>query len=325
VAVYNQGVFRTGTYGGGSGPDPLVPEPVSAQIIQELPKQSAVLQRARHITMSSKTLRQPVLDVLPVAYFVSSGNDTGLKQTTQQQWKGITLVAEEIAAIVPIPESYLADVDVPMWGEIMPRLVEAIGSLIDAAAIFGTGRPSTWNTSLYEGAVAAGNTYAQGTGVDLAQDVTQVAQLLARDGYSVDGFIVRPGFNWQLVGMRSTTQNYPIYQPDLQGTPGGSLYGYPLTEIDNGSWVETEAQLIAGDWDNALLGLRQDISFKIFTEGVISNDAGGIVLNLMQQDAVAMRVTMRVAFATANPVTKLNSNGATRYPFAVLTSAGANS
>ena len=38
----------------------------------------------------------------------------------------------------------------------------------------------------------------------------------------------------------------------------------------------------------------------------------------MQQDAVAMRVTMRMAFATANPVTKLNATGATRYPFGVI-------
>lgn len=318
MATYNTGITRAG-----SGSDPLVPEPVSTMIIQELPTQSAVLQRARHITMAAKTQRQPVLDVLPMAYWVAG--DTGLKQTTTQQWKNVILTAEELAVILPIPEAYLADVDVPLWDEIMPRLVEAIGGLIDSAALFGVNRPTTWNTSIYEGAVAAGNTYAMGTGVDLAQDVTHIGEQLAQDGYSVDGFIVRPGFNWHLVGMRSATQNFPIYQPNLQGTPGGMLYGYPLSEVDNGSWVESQAQLIAGDWDDALLGLRQDISFKVFTEGVISNDTGGIVVNLMQQDSVALRVTMRVAFCIANPVTRLNPNSATRFPFSVLTSAGPNS
>lgn len=306
-----------------SGSDALVPEPVSMQIIQELPKQCAILQRARHVPMAAKTQRLPVLDVLPLAYFV--GGDTGLKQTSTQKWKNVNLVAEEIATIVPIPEQYLADADVPVWDEVMPRMVESIGALIDGACLFGVSRPSTWGTSIYDGAVAAGNTIPMNTGVDLAQDVTKVGELLTQDGFMIDGFIARPGLNWRLVGMRSAGTNLPIYQPNLQGGGGGNLYGYAMSEVDNGSWVESQAQLIAGDWDDALIGMRADITFKLFTEGVISNDAGAIVLNLMQQDSVAMRVTMRLAFATANPVTRLNSNAATRYPFAVLTSAGPNS
>jgi HK97 family phage major capsid protein len=320
MAVYGESITRAS-----SGSDPLVPEPVSNQIIQELPKSCAILQRARHVPMSAKTQRLPVLDVLPVAYFVGTGQDTGLKQTSSQKWKNVSLVAEEIATIVPIPESYLADADVPIWDEVMPRMIESIGALIDGACLFGNNKPSTWSTSLYDGAVAAGNVVTQGTGIDLAQDVTKVGEVLVKDGYSIDGFVARPGLNWHLVGMRSASTNLPIYQPNLQGTPGGNLYGYPLSEVDNGSWVESSAQLIAGDWDDALLGMRSDISFKLFTEGVISNDAGAIVLNLMQQDSVAMRVTMRLAFATANPVTRLNSNSATRYPFAVLASAGSDS
>lgn len=309
-----------------SGSDPLVPEPVSTQIIEELPKQCAILQRARKVPMSAKTQRLPVLDVLPVAYFVGTGQDTGMKQTSSQKWKNVNLVAEEIATIVPIPESYLADADVPVWDEVKPRMTEAIGRLIDLACLFGVGRPSTWNTSLYEGATAAGNIVPMGTGVDFAQDVTYVGEMLAKDGYSVDGFVARPGLNWRLTGLRSAETNLPIYQPNLQeGRPGGNLYGYPLAEVDNGSWDESEAQLIAGDWDDALLGMRSDISFKLFTEGVISDDTGKVVLNLMQQDSVAMRVTMRLAFATANPVTPLAPNGSTRYPFAILTSAGPNS
>lgn len=318
MPTYTDGITRAST-----GSDPLVPEPVAMQIIQELPTQCATLQLAKKVPMSAKTLRLPVLDVLPHAYFV--GGDVGLKQTTNQKWRNVQLVAEEIATIVPIPESYLADADVPVWDEVMPRMVESIGALIDGACLFGISRPSTWNNSLYEGAVAAGNTIAAGTGTDLAQDVTKVGELLVEDGYSVDGFIARPGLNWKLVGMRSLGTNLPIYQPNLQAGGGGNLYGYPLAEVDNGSWVTSDAQLIAGDYDDALLGIRADITFKLFTEGVISDDAGKIVVNLMQQDSVAMRVTIRVAWATANPVTRLNQNAGTRFPFAVLTTAGSGS
>lgn len=302
--------------------DPLVPTPVSSEIIDQLPAASALLQRARRVPMSSKTQRQPVLDVLPLAYFV--GGDTGLKQTTAQDWKNVDLVAEEIAAIVPIPEAYLDDAQMPIWNEVRPRLVEAIGAKLDAAGLFGMDKPSTWPAAVYQSAVAAGNTVTSGAGADFAVDVAEAAGQVAADGFAVNGFISRPGLTWKLNTMRSE-QGVPIYQPNLQGQLGGTLYGYPMSELTNGAWDMSEAELLMGDWSKAIVGVRQDISFKLFTEGVISDDDGKVVLNLMQQDSVAMRVVMRVAFATANPATRLNDNASTRSPFAAVQTATAAS
>lgn len=295
----------------------LVPVDVASAVIEELPAQSVLLNRARRVNLSNATTRLPVLDVLPSAYWV--GGDTGLKQTTQQEWKGVNLVVEEIAAIVPIPEAWLADSTIDIWGQVRPRMVEAIGAKIDGAGLFNVDKPSTWPDGVYLGAVAAGNAVIEGAGDDLAQDIANVNKLVAEDGYAVNGFASKPGFMWEMVGLRSggATQ-IPIFQPDLQGRPGGTLYGYPFQEVLNGSWDNTEAKLIAGDWSKAIVGLRQDITFKMFTEGVISDASGNVVLNLMQQDAVAMRVVMRVAFATANPTTRLNGTEASRYPFGVL-------
>ena len=310
MATYNSIISRDASN------DPLVPEPVSAEILQELPTQSVVLQRARQVPMSTKTSRMPALDVLPMAYFV--GGDTGLKQTSSQDWKNVDLIVEEIAAIVPIPEAYLDDAQIPIWNEVRPRMTEAVGMVLDAAALFGVNKPSTWPTAIYQGAVAAGNTVIAGTSADdLAVDIAHVGEKLSLDGYAVNGFASRPGFTWKLNTLRSA-QGAPIYQPNLQGGLGGNLYGYGLSEVTNGSWDSSEAELIMGDWSKAMVGLRQDISFKMFTEGVISDDDGKVILNLMQQDSVAMRVVMRVAFATANPATRLNTNSATRSPFGVV-------
>jgi HK97 family phage major capsid protein len=309
VATYNSLISRDASN------DPLVTEPVSSQIIQEMPAASALLQRAAQVPMSTKTQRQPVLDVMPIAYFV--GGDTGLKQTTAQDWKNVDLIVEEIAAIVPIPEAYLDDAQMPIWDQVRPRLVEAIGAKLDGAGLFGLDKPSTWPTAVYQSAVAAGNAVISGAGADFAVDVSTVAEKVAMDGFAVDGFISRPGLTWKLNGIRST-QGVPIYQPNLQGTPGGTLYGYPMSELKNGAWDMSEAELLMGDWSKAIVGMRQDISFKMFTEGVISDDDGKVILNLMQQDSVAMRVVARFAFATANPATRLNTNSATRSPFGVV-------
>jgi HK97 family phage major capsid protein len=303
--------------------DPLVPTPVSAQVIQEIPNQSFILQRAGQVQMSTKTQRQPVLDVLPMAYWVSG--DTGMKQTSAVDWRNVSLVAEELAVIVPIPEAYLDDSQVPVWDQVRPRIVEALGQKIDAAVLFGTDKPSSWPADIYTSVLAAGNTVVTGIGDDFAVEVALLGEKIALDGFAINGFASRPGLTWKLVGLR-TTDGIPIYQPNLQDGRGpGMLYGYPVSEVINGSWDVSEAELIAGDWTKCVIGMRQDITWKVFTEGVISDGEGLVVLNLMQQDSVALRVTMRLAYATSNPVTQLNTNRTTRFPFGVVQAATAGS
>jgi len=318
MTVYNQGVLRTQ-----GGPDPLVPQPLSADIIQEAPRASAALSLMASTPLSSKTQRMPVLDVLPVAYWV--GGDTGMKQTTQLQWKNVVLVVEELACIVPIPEAYLDDADVPLWDQVKPRITEAVGALIDSAVLWGINKPTTWGESVFVGATKSGHSVIEGTGVDLGQDVAALGQAMALTGYTVNGFAAMPGMNWKLTGLRSA-QGLPIYQPNMQGSPGGTLYGYNMAEVNNGSWQMPTAGaiMLAGDFSKSMIGIRSDISFKMFSEGVISDDTGKVILNLMQQDSVAMRMTMRLAYATVNPVTIMQPGNAitARWPFGTVLGVG---
>lgn len=319
MPTYNTGINR------GNPPystDPIVPEPLSADIIQELPDASAVLQLARRIPMATRTQRMPVLDTLPTAYFVSG--DSGLKQTTNMEWTNVNLVVEELAALVPVPDAYIDDTNVPIWDELRPRMVEALAKKIDAACLFGTNKPSTWGAALVPAAVAAGNVI-QANNTDLPFSVAQLAEKVSLDGYNnIDGWAVRPGFKWRLMRTRST-DGIPIYEPDLRNGRGGSLYGYPMREVANGAWDASVADLLLGDWSKAIVGMRQDISFTMSDQGVIVDDDGKVVYSAFQQDGKIMRVVMRMAWATANPVTNLNSDGATRYPFGVLTHGSASS
>ena len=325
TGTYNQGVARAGTGFDVSGTgDALVPEPLTASIIQELPKQSAALSLFKKTVLSTKTQRMPVLDVLPVTYWV--GGDTGLKQTSEQGWKNVVMVVEELACIVPIPLAYLDDADVPIWDEVQPRMTAAAGKAIDKACFWGVGKPATWSTDIFSAAVTAGNVVQDGTGVDFGQDVTLLGELLAEtQGYTVNAFAGKPGLNWRLAGLRSQ-QGVPLYNSVTQDMSqanalNGQLYGFPISLVDNGSWDQSQAQVICGDFNKGIIGVRQDISFKLFDQGVISDDSGAVVLNLMQQDAVAMRMVMRLAFATVNPVTELNEDveDAARYPFGAIT------
>jgi HK97 family phage major capsid protein len=312
MAGFDQSINRAA-----SGSDPLVPEPFVAEIIKEMPKSSAVMNLARRVPMSSKTQRQPVMSVLPEAYFVSG--DTGRKQTSSAEWENLVLTAEEIAVIVPIPESYLDDSAIPIWSEVRPYIAEAFGRRLDKTALFNDARPTTWGEAIVNTAIAAGNSVVEGSGEDLAEEVAELLQVLAEQGANPNGFATAPGFHWRLTRMRST-DGLPIYAPPA-GTQPATLYGQALPQIMNGGWFPTVASLIVGDWTKAIWGVRQDMTFKVFTEGVISDDSGNVVLNLMQQDSIALRVTARFGWQVANPVNAVETTAADRSYFGVLTPA----
>lgn len=294
----------------------LIPDAVANEIIQELPHKSVALSRMRRIPLSTKKTKQTVLSALPAAFWVSG--DTGLKQTTEAAWKDVEIVAEELAVLLPIPDAVIDDSRIPLWDQVKPLMEEAAGLLIDKATIWGVDKPASWPTAMVPGAIAAGNTLEAGTGVDLAQDITKLAGLVAADGFAVNGFASKPGMQWELVGLRSA-QGTPIFQPALTETAASRLYGYTLDETVNGSWQPTVADLIAADWNKFVIGVRQDITWKLLDQAVITDDAGKVIFNAAQQDSQIMRMVMRVGFQVANPLTRVNPTEGTRYPAGVLT------
>lgn len=312
MATYNKIVGRAEVA------DALLPDQVISEVIKTVPEASAVLSRARRVPMSSAKAKQPVLASLPEAYWVEG--DTGLKQTSAASWENVVMTAEELAVIVPIPDALVADSGIPLWQEIQPLLVEALGKKVDQAALFGVDKPSSWPTAVVPAAIAAGNTVAKGTNADVAADIAAVAGMVAADGFAVNGFASKPGLQWELIGTR-TAQGTPLYTPALApGQPQG-LYGFPLNEVASGAWNAESAEVLAADWSKFVVGVRQDITFDMFSEGVISDADGKVVLNLMQQDSKALRVVFRVGFQVANPLTRLQSETNKRYPAGVLVPA----
>lgn len=139
----------------------LIQEQVVSTIFQDAPKQSVFMSLARKLpNMTSKQTRIPVLDMLPVAYWVNG--DTGFKQTSQQAWDNVYLTAAELAVIVPIPEAVLDDADFDILGEVTPRVNEAIGARVDAAVLFGTNRPTEWQNDIITMARQVGNNVSGG-------------------------------------------------------------------------------------------------------------------------------------------------------------------
>lgn len=201
----------------------LIPDEISQEIIQTLPQSSVLLTRARRVPMSSKKKTQPVLASLPEAYWVSEG---GLKQTSKTGWEDVQITAEELAVIVPIPDSVVDDAKINLWDTVKPLIAEAMGKKIDQAGIFGVDKPSTWGNDILAGATAAGTNVASGTGVDLADDIAMIGQKLSEKGFAVNGFASQPGLNWQLARLRDAN-GQPIYTPSVAAGDATLAFGLP--------------------------------------------------------------------------------------------------
>lgn len=302
----------------------LIQEQLINTIQQDAPKQSVFMGLARKLpNMTSKQTRMPVLDMLPMAYWVNG--DNGFKQTSEQAWDNVYLTAEELAVIVPIPEAVVDDASFDILGEIQPRVVEAIGQRVDSAIIFGVNRPAAWPADIITRARQAGNNVAPGPSLNYYDLIMGDGGLIAKveeSGRMVTGALSGMGMRAKLRGLKGT-DGHPIFKSDMQGSTQYALDGAPMYFPMNGAFDNSVAQLIVGDFSQAVYSIRQDITVKILDQGVIQDPSTkAIVYNLAQQDMIALRVVFRMGWALPNPATRMDGDR-TSCPFAYLEPATA--
>ena len=288
----------------------IIREQVASNIFQDAPKHSVFLSMAKKLPkMTSNQTRMRVLDFLPTAYWVNG--DTGMKQTTRQAWDNVFINAGELAVIVPISDAVLSDAEFDIFGEVTPRVMEAIGQKVDAAVIFGDNRPAEWGLDIISRARQAGNNVSPATGKDYYDLILGENGVFAKvedDGYGVTGALAPMNFKSKLRGLRDTT-GQPIFKSNMQDVARYSLDGAPITFPENGAFYANIAQLVVGDFSQAVYAIRQDITVKILDQGVIQDpDTKEIIYNLAQQDMTALRIVFRMGWALPNPATRLNED-----------------
>lgn len=302
-----------------TGAESLIPVQEANEIIQGTITQSAVLSRGRKLAnMTSKQYKVPVLYMLPIAYFVNG--DTGQKKTSKMAWDKKFIVAEEIAVIVPIPEAVLDDSEYDIWAEVKPRITEAFGKVIDGAILFDAEKPSTWRDGLVATATKAGTVVTLDMQDDLFDKIMAEDGVIAKVedcGYFVNGHMADISMRAKLRGLKDNN-GQPLFKSDMQGSTSYALDGSPINFPNNGAFDKSKALMISGDFSQLVYSIRQDITFKLFTEGVVQNTDGSIAYNLMQNDMVALRAVMRLGWEIPNPINALKTDKAKRCPFAIM-------
>jgi HK97 family phage major capsid protein len=152
-----------------------------------------------------------------------------------------------------------------------------------------------------------------------------VWSVVENDGYLVNGAAGYITMKALLRACRDAVTGQPIFQGDPSQKMGYTVDGVPFLFSLNGGWDPTAALLIAGDWDQAVWSIRQDVTFKILDQAVLTDENYQITHNLAQEDMIALRITFRFGWQLPNPVNRMEGDDTLRYPFGILVPGGSGS
>lgn len=282
----------------------VIPVDFSSQIIEQAVQLSAALSLGNLQPMGTTISEMPVPKTLPKAGWVAAAG--GRKPYTDLALELQTIHAEEVAAVTAIPDSYLEDSSINLWGWVRPRVAEAIAVAIDEAILFGINAPATFPAG---GVVGA----AQGdvAGFDAVEQVNAAMGLVEAQGLNVTGHAADLTVKAVLRGQRATTNELLLGETQVSDLTVPTMYGVPIAYTN---FSLTDPNFITGNWASLIIGVRQDIRYSMDPSAVIADDAGKVVISGWQDNVTPLKVWARFGCAIVKPVTVRKPAGA--IPFA---------
>lgn len=287
----------------------LIAEEYAPQVFKGATAGSSALQAFPTVNMGTKTNNIPVLATLPEADWVTDTDNSGVKPTSQVTWANKTLVAEEIAVIIPIHENTLDDANEDILGDIAELGGQAIGKKLDQAVFFGNDKPASWTSlDLLAAAIAAGQNFEvvdgpAGGNADLYGSFLLAAGALANAGFDPATVVAKLALRFQLANLRGEDGHLVLTEDGLRG--------FDTTWNRNGAWQPEDATGFVVDPSKVRIGVRQDITVKFLDQATITG-----VGNLAEKDMVALRFKARFAYVLGSGAT---SEGTAKVPVAVVT------
>jgi HK97 family phage major capsid protein len=295
----------------------IIPREYSQQIIEEATRLSTVLQLARTMPMGTRITELPVPGKLPAAQWTTGTNlppgGPGRKFYTDLRLQPQVMTAEEVSAVVAIPEQYLDDNTVNLWGWVRPQLAQAIATRLDETVLFGGPAPVP-TTFPVGGIIAAAYSIPVTEGIDAVDGVNAAMSAVERQGLLVTGHSADIGAKGQFRGVRDQNGSLLLGTEQVGGMERPTLYGAPIAYS---AYTQTPltTDFITGAWEYLVIGVRQDIRFRIDPSGVIASpDGQQVLVSGFQDNVVPAKVWARFACTIVKPVTPRVSGGA--IPFA---------
>ncbi len=280
--------------------DAVLPRGVAADFVGLIEASSAALALGNTMRMSEGQESLPVVSFLPVAGFVNPRYG-GRKPATKVEWDAESIVAEEIAAVVPVPNAWIMDAGFDVEGQVERTLATAVAKVIDEAVMFGTGAPATFPAGGVVGASGAAI-----TGADALTALDNAFSSLEGDGVTPDGIAAS-----SLIGS-ALRKAYQAAAALPGEAPAQTIWGVPVSR--GAFWDSTKGDAIVGGWQFLALGIREDITYGRSNDGVLVDGTGAVIASAFQDNLTLIKIYIRLGCAIGRPLNPDGSGAIT--PFA---------
>lgn len=265
--------------------DGTIPDQENTLILQDVIENSKVMQLGVYEEMDSKEKKFEFFAEGPGAYWVG---ETEKIQTSKPTLLTATMVARKVAVILPVSREYL-HYKVPQFFQIMrPKIAEAFYKKFDEAGILNVNNP--FPQSVDESAVAAGNVVEGEINYD---NILAVEDTLFEFDEEANAWVSKVQNHTALRSAQRTENGVAQALFDRQN---GTIDGLPAVNLKSAALPK--GTLYAGNFDHLRYGIPFNIDYKISEEAQLSTitNADGTPINLFEQEMVALRATMDVAF-----------------------------
>lgn len=292
----------------------IIPPQFSTQIIQEAQHSSAALRLGNRIPMGTTVYEYPLPKTFPKAGWVNAAG--GRKPFTDLKMDVESMKAEEVAAIIGIPDVFRDDSTINLWNYSRPLVAEAIAIALDDAVFYGIDAPPSFPV----GGVAAAAQNV-GAGTDHVDTLNEAMSAVELSGLPVTGFAADIAVRGALRNMRDGDGALICGCEQAGEYERTSLFGLPIAYTQ---FTQAQPDTFVGDWKYLFIGVRQDIRYAMSTDATILDDEGKAVLSAFQDNVTVLKVWARFACAVVRPVTRREPNGATPFATTTISSRTAN-
>ena len=271
-----------------------IPAEHAGLIVKNVVDDSVVTKIARYEAMTKPVKKFAYLAGGPGAYWV---DETEKIQTSKPTWVEAQLETRKLGVILLASNEALKWSVTNFFNDMRPEIAKAFQQKFDQAALFGTDSPYAPGISIFERAKEAGNLVTAGT-EGIYNDVNAAIALVEDGDHEAQALLTTRSANKDLRAAVDG-QGRPIFNDAREGVTA-SVLGLPVVYANKKAWDTTKSTALTGNLDSAVYGILQNIEYKISTDAQLSTitNADGTPINLYEQDMIALRATMHIAFMT---------------------------
>lgn len=274
----------------GSGLE-LVPEYFGSEVIRIAGQVGVARQNSRVISLPGKIYHLPTMGSV-TAYRTSEGAAITASSPVSGQ---MTFTAQKLSAMVIVTKELVEDANIDVLNYIAQLAGEAIARKEDEWAFLGlAGGEGIFQSATAKVYTLAGTTFAS---VDF-DDIAGAMALL--DDAVVDNAIVLAGwsvFNALRVQKASTSGEYIYQNPGVNMPP--TIWGLPYkksTVLPKTTDVSQADKAFMAVYDPRylMIGDRRSLTMEFSKEATVTSSESATLINLWEQDMVAIKVTERI-------------------------------